>query len=151
MNEQHGETQTRLFTLVLGVLYLVVGILGFVPALRTAPPFDAPHLDAGAGYGYLFGLFPINDLHNVVHILIGIFGIALSAKFSAARLYCRTLFVLFGVLTFLGFLPQADVLFGLIPIFSNDTWLNAVSAIIVAYFGYVATEPTRMEGAHEAA
>ena len=36
----------------------------------------------------IFGLFPVNLLHNLVHLAFGIWGVA-ARKFSSARTYCR--------------------------------------------------------------
>jgi hypothetical protein len=66
---------TRTFSLVVGIVFLLVGLLGFIDALKSLPPTDAPTLSVSAGYGYLFGLFPVNILHNFVHLGIGVWGL----------------------------------------------------------------------------
>ncbi len=139
--------QTRLFSLIVGVVYLLVGVLGFIPALRTTPPANAPSLDVTAGYGYLLGHFPVNALHDVVHLLIGLVGVIAFARLEFSRLFLRTLFLVYGLLACLGFIPNADTLWGLVPIFGSDTWLHAATAIAAGYFGFVATEPTYVEPA----
>ncbi len=131
---------TRYFALGIGAVYVLVGIIGFIPALYTSPPVSAPHVDARAAYGYLFGAFPVNALHDVVHIVIGVIGIAAFARFLAARFYARGLALVFGLLTILGFMPQADTLWGLVPIFGSDTWLHFGTALIAGYFGFVVSE-----------
>lgn len=138
--------QTRLFSLFLGVVYIVVGIAGFIPALYTSPAANAPHLSVTASYGYLLSLFPVNAVHDVLHLLIGLAGVAASRRLASARYYCIALFVLYGLFTIAGFIPQFDTLFGLAPIFGDDTWLHAGSALLAGYFGFVAPEPTRLEG-----
>jgi hypothetical protein len=79
-----GSTIIRGFALVFAIVYLVVGILGFVPAL-VQPADHAPDLAVQAYHGRLLGLFPVNLLHNGVHLLIGIWGIAASRALPAAR------------------------------------------------------------------
>lgn len=139
--------QTRLFSLVIGIVYLLLGILGFIPALRTTPPANAPTLNVTAGYGYFLGQFPVNAVHDLVHILIGLAGIIAFTRFAYAIAYCRTLFLVYGLLTVAGFLPATDTLNGLVPIFGSDAWLHAATAIIASYFGWVAHEPTHVEPA----
>jgi hypothetical protein len=139
--------QTRLFSLALGIVYVFIGLVGFIPALRTHPPVTAPHMDATAGYGYFLGQFPINALHDALHIVVGLAAIAVSARLNPARIYCRVLFLVFGVLACLGFLPTVNTLWGLVPIFGADTWLHAATAIAAGYFGFVAPEPTYIEPA----
>lgn len=137
--------QTRLFSLGFGVVYVLVGIVGLFPAFYTHPPAGAPTLTATGGYGYLLGLFPVNYLHDAIHIVAGLAGIVCYFRYDAARIYSRILFLAFGTLTFLGFIPAADTLGGYVPIFSGDTWLHAATSIAGAYFGFVAPEPTYVE------
>jgi hypothetical protein len=137
--------QTRLFSLVFGGVYVFIGLIGFLPALRTHPPAGAPHIDATAGYGYFLGQFPINALHDLLHIVVGLVAIIVSARLNPARIYCRVLFLVFGVLACLGFLPTVNSLWGWVPIFGADTWLHAATAIAAGYFGFVAPEPTYVE------
>jgi Domain of unknown function (DUF4383) len=86
----------RHFALVFGALYAVVGLLGFVPGATAAPGADHPPLMVGAGYGDLLGLFPVNALHNVVHLAIGLAGLAASARYGSAVLYARALAVVYA-------------------------------------------------------
>ena len=139
--------QTRLFSLAFGTFYFAIGILGFIPGLRTSPPAGAPHLDATAAYGYFLSQFPINAVHDVFNIVIGLIGIIVFARLEPARIYCRTLLLLFGALACIGFLPTLDTLWGWLPIFGADTWLHAVTAVAAGYFGFVVTEPTYVEPA----
>lgn len=133
--------QTRYWALAIGVIYLVVGIVAFIPALYTSPP-ATPHVDVTGSYGLLLGLFPVNVLHNVLHIIIGIIGIGVFGSGRASRAYSRALFLIFGLLAIMGFIPQANTVFGLIPIFDNDVWLHTATAIVSSYFGWVAGEST---------
>lgn len=141
---------TRYFALVFGIVYLLVGIVGFIPALYTHPPANAPAVAASGGYGYLFGLFPINYLHDIVHILVGVLGLLAYPRFSLAVAYSRTVALVYTLLVVLGFFPPTNTLFGLVPLFGNDTWLHAGSALVLAYFGWVAGAPTHEEAAHPA-
>lgn len=132
---------TRYFALAYGIVFLLVGIAGFIPALVTGP--EAPAADAAGdvaqhatAHGLLFGLFPVNALHNIVHILFGVWGIAAYRAFSQARLYARGVAVVYAVLTVLGLIPGLNTLFGLVPLYGHDIWLHAVLAAVAAYFGW---------------
>jgi hypothetical protein len=138
---------TRYFVLLFGVVYVILGIISFIPGLRTAPPPGAPHLQVTASYGYLFGLFPVNAIANVFRIVLGVAGLVAYLRFAWARMYCILVFYLFGILTVFGFLPTLDTLGGYAPLFSGDTWANAVTALVAALFGYVVPEPTHVEPA----
>lgn len=132
--------QTRYFALIFGIVYTLIGIAGFVPQLVQEPPAGAPDLAVDGGYGYLFGLFPVNILHNIVHVLVGLLGIAAYANFPAARSYARGLLIVFGLLTIMGLIPGLMTTFGLIPLFGNDVWLHALTALAGGYFGFIAPE-----------
>ena len=125
----------RYFALVYGIVFLLVGIAGFVPGF-LAPPEEGRVLTVNTGFGRLFDLFPVNLLHNLVHIVFGIWGLAAYRTFSAARTYARAVAVIYGLLTIMGLIPVLSTTFGLIPIYGHDVWLHALLAIVAAYFGW---------------
>ena len=86
---------TRLFALVVGVLYLLVGLAGFIPGFVGARDHE---LMVNAGEGDLFGIFPVNVLHHVVHLLIGALGVLAYRTFDASRTYARGLAIVYGLL-----------------------------------------------------
>ncbi|MFN3652336.1 MAG: DUF4383 domain-containing protein [Armatimonadota bacterium] len=128
----------RTFSLVYGIVFLLVGILGFIPGL-VQPAAHLADLRVDANHGMLLGLFPVNLLHNLVHIAIGIWGIVAARTLEASRTYGKSMAVFYGLLTVLGLIPATSTLFGLVPIHGNDVWLHAAAALIAAYFGWVAT------------
>jgi hypothetical protein len=125
---------TRTFSLVVGIIYLLVGLLGFFDGLKSLPPTDAPTLSVSAGYGYLFGLFPVNMLHNFVHLGIGVWGLASYRNYSAPRTFAYGLMIFYGALAVMGLIPVLNTSLGLIPIFGHDVWLHALTALAAAYF-----------------
>lgn len=132
----------RTFALIVGIAFTAAGILGFIPALVTEPPAGAPDLAVDAGHGRLLGLFPVNALHNVVHLAIGILGLAAYRRARTSIAYSRGLAIFYGALAILGLIPAANTLFGLVPIYSHDIWLHAGTAALGAYFGWFAEAPS---------
>jgi hypothetical protein len=125
----------RYFALAYGIVFLLVGIAGFVPGLvvhEMAEAGEALEVD----YGLLFGLFPVNWLHNLVHIAFGIWGLAVARSVTGARTYARSVAIVYAVLAVMGFIPVLQTTFGLIPLFGNDIWLHALLAIGAAVFGW---------------
>ena len=117
--------------LVFGIVFLLIGILGLLdPGGRQMIADPAPHM--------LLGLFPVNLLHNVVHLLFGVWGLASSRSFAGAKSYAQIAGVIYIVLALLGFI--APTTFGLIPIGGNDIWLHAVFGIALAFFGFTARD-----------
>lgn len=129
------------FALIVGIIFLLVGVAGFIPNLVTPPAADPEAVGLGLtnGYGYLMGLFPINVLHNVVHLSVGILGILGSISLGSARLFSGVLALFYGALAILGLFPATQSTLGLVPIFGNDVWLHALTAAIATYFGFFAT------------
>src|SRR5262249_11993735 len=123
--------------------FLVAGLLGLVPALLTPPPADAPPTTFTLLYGYLVGLFPVNVAHSIVHLAVGVWGIA-AWRGANPALFARGLALLYGALTVMGTIPQLNTLFGWIPIYGNDVWLHGMTAAIAAWFGWRG-EVTRAE------
>jgi hypothetical protein len=126
------------FALVIGIVYLLVGIVGFIPGFVVAEDYGNVVIDASEGR--LLGIFPVNVLHHVVHLLVGVLGLAASRSFEGSRAFARGLAIFYGLLAVMGLIPAAglDVMFGLVPIFSHDVWLHAVTALAAAYVGWVA-------------
>jgi hypothetical protein len=122
------------FATILGLLFLLAGILGFVPALiwpaqGGALAMDSPH-------GLLLGIFPVNPAHNGAHLLFGLWGLAAARSAGAAMLYARAVAILYALLTLIGMIPGLDDLFGLMPLYGNDIWLHLGIAATAAYFGW---------------
>ncbi len=68
-----------------GAVFLLVGILGFIPGITTHYSdlqFAGHHSDAK-----LLGIFEVSVLHNIVHLLFGIAGLAMARSWPSARTY----------------------------------------------------------------
>ena len=130
---------TMRFAMIMGLVFLAVGLLGFFPGLISHPTMAAPDLAVEAGYGYLLGLFPVNILHNLVHITVGLWGIIAYRSLTGSMAFARGLAVFYGTLAVMGLFPVLNTTFGLIPIFSHDVWLHAGTAALAAYFGFSGT------------
>ena len=128
----------RYFALAYGVVFLLVGILGFFPPLLAPFGPEDPDLAVTATSGLLFGLFPVNILHNLVHAAFGIWGVAVWRSVPRSRFYAQAVAVIYAVLVVMGFIPVLNTTFGLIPLHGHDIWLHLILAAVAAYFGFVA-------------
>jgi heme exporter protein D len=143
----------QLFALISGVLYVGIGVMGFIPGLVSHPAAMPGYVEAvgsHGGFGYLMGLFPINTAHNIVHLVVGAVGILTSIALDSARYYSGLLAVFYGLLTIMGLIPVANTTFGLIPIYGNDVWLHAGTTLLAIYFGFIATPNLRDQLVKEA-
>jgi hypothetical protein len=126
----------RTVALIFGIVFLLVGVAGFIPGLLQEPHPDDPALAVDAMHGRLFGLFPVNVLHDVVHILFGIAGLAAYRSVGSSVLYLRAVAVIYAVLVVMGLIPGLNTTLGLIPLHGNDVWLHAVLALVAGLFGF---------------
>jgi hypothetical protein len=128
----------RYFAIAAGLVYVLVGLMGFVPGINVPGPPDAPDIAVDSFYGYVLGLFPVNLLHNLVHLAIGAWGLwGYANGIPGSRMFARGLAVVYGILAVMGLIPVLNTTFGLIPIFGHDVWLHAGTALLAAYFGWV--------------
>jgi hypothetical protein len=73
----------KTFALIFGIIYVIAGISGFIPALNPHH-MDMPPIAVDSFYGRALGLFPVNILHNFVHLAIGVWGILASRSIGGA-------------------------------------------------------------------
>src|SRR5262245_32020232 len=132
--------RTRVSFLV-GLAFLTIALFGF---LTTGTTMEASMEHAPR----LVGLFPVNLLHNLVHLLFGIAGVGAARSAGAARAFLRIGGSLYLVLGLLGLV--APTTFGLIPIGGHNVWLHLALGGIMALFGFTAPAahaPADMKGA----
>jgi len=132
---------TRTFALLLAIVFLLIGIAGFVPSLMQPMHPEHPPLALSANAGQLFGLFPVNVLHSGLHILFGLWGLVASRSMSGAKVCARGVGLIYIVLTVAGFIPGLQNGFGLVPIYGNDIWLHGAIGLIAVYFGWLHRDP----------
>jgi hypothetical protein len=127
---------TRTFALIWGILFLGAAAGGLIPGLLHPPGTGHPDLVVDSMYGDALGLFPVNILHSLVHLLFGVWGLAASRSWGGAKAFAKAVAIIYGVLTIMGLIPGLNTTFGLIPLFGNDVWLHALLAVPAAYFGF---------------
>jgi hypothetical protein len=121
----------RRVAMVFGVVFLLLGIVGFFSPGGMA-------MGADPAPGKIFGLFDINLLHNIVHCVFGVWGLVASRSFSGAKSYAQVGGVIYLVLAVLGFVSPTT--FGLIPIGGNGVWLHAILGVALLAAGFTAKE-----------
>ena len=108
--------------LVIGAAYVLVGIVGFF--VTGFDDFAAPTNER------LLGIFEINPLHNVVHLLIGFAGLALWKRRDSARAYGMALALGYGLTFLFGlFVAGKDTSANFLSINGADNVLHLVSAL----------------------
>lgn len=108
-----------------GALFILLGVLAFTPV-------GMPLMQMGAGTPMLLGLFPVNALHNVVHMLFGVWGLIAGRSASRATTYALASGAAYLVLGVLGLFTN-DVL-GIV-IGGYDVVLHLFLAVTLASLG----------------
>ena len=117
--------------MIFGFVYLLVGIAGFIPALGGTAALSPP--------SNLLGTFSINVVHNIVHLIIGFFGISLSRTEGGGAAFCGTFGVILIVIGIVGFFWPLSLNASLLPIRGVDVWLHLVTGLILAAVGFGAS------------
>ncbi|MDF9750449.1 DUF4383 domain-containing protein [Arthrobacter sp. ES3-54] len=110
-----------------GAVFLLVGILGFIPLITTN--YESLGL-AGHGSGaLLLGIFQVSVLHNLVHLLFGVAGILLARTPAQARNFLLFGGIVYLVLWLYGLFVGHDTPANFVPLNNADNWLHLVLGI----------------------
>ena len=120
-----GWGLARTVAAVFGVIYVLVGLVGFVMA--------SP----------LLGLFETSVVHNVVHIVLGAVLLYGAMSTSAAIMTTRIVGAILLVIGILGIFVAEPLGEGFLPIGGNDVWLHLASGVILLAVGFMTSaEPS---------
>ena len=118
-----AQTWARL----IGFTLVVAGIVGFF----YSSAFGSPGKVDG-----VLGILDVNGWHNVLHIVSGLFGIALSRTYSSARFYCLALAVAYALVAIWGFIVgDGGTILGFVPVNTEDNVLHTVIALVSLVVG----------------
>ena len=120
---------------VVAATFLLVGVLGFIPGITThyGDMTFAGH-DSNAK---LLGIFEVSILHNIVHLLFGIVGLALARRWDGARSFLIGGGVIYLVLWLYGLLIDRNSGANFVPVNSADNWLHFVLGVGMIVLGDV--------------
>lgn len=121
-------------SMIFGVVLLLIGVLGFVPGITAD--------------GYLLGIFHVNAMHNIVHLVSGALALwAGMTSAKAAKMYFQVFGVIYAVVTILGFFTGQGLVLGLIANNTADVVLHLVIAAVAIYAGFAMKAPVMSTGA----
>lgn len=138
------RTNVQKAALAVGAVFLLVGILGFIPGITSN--YDQL---GGAGHhseALLLGIFQVSVLHNVVHLLFGIAGIALARSIRSARNYLIWGGAIYLVLWLYGLVIDHESAANFVPLNTADNWLHFVLGVGMIALGLLLTRDRRVAG-----
>jgi len=115
---------------LVGVVFLLVGIAGFIPGITTNL-YDGLDFAGDGSESELLGLFQVSVLHNIVHTLFGV-GIFMAATPEGAKTFLYGSGAIYVVLFLMGIIGAGDWL----PINSADNWLHLGLAVGLLALGF---------------
>jgi hypothetical protein len=132
---EERTTMQKVAALV-GAVFLLVGIAGFIPGITTNL-YDGLEFAGHDGDAELLGIFDVSVLHNVVHVLFGIAGLALARTWTGARSFLIGGGLIYLALWLYGLVIDRDSSANFVPLDSADNWLHFVLGAGMIVLGLV--------------
>ena len=120
---------------VVGAVFLLVGILGFIPGITSN--YSSLSFAGHMSEAKLLGIFQVSILHNIVHLLFGIAGIAMAKRADSARTYLVGGGIIYLVLWIYGLVTSDRYSANFVPVNTADDWLHLVLGLGMIALGVV--------------
>jgi hypothetical protein len=126
----------RLVAGTFGIVFLIVGVLGFIPGITTN--YDDLSFAGHMSEAKLLGIFQVSVLHNLIHIAYGIVGLAVASRPRAAALYLIVGGIVYGVVWLYGVFVEGNSDANFVPLNTADNWLHFLLFVAMVALGVVA-------------
>ncbi|WP_089154267.1 DUF4383 domain-containing protein [Micromonospora sp. NBS 11-29] len=123
-----------------GIVFLVIGVLGFVPGITS--DYGSMRFARHESGAKLLGLFQVSILHNLVHLLFGVAGLALARTVAGARLYLIGGGAVYLVLWLYGLVIDHNSGANFVPLNNADNWLHLFLGVGMIALGVALTRRT---------
>ena len=126
----------RTFAALGGGAYIVLGVLGFVPAVWERPRGGGT-LEINVFYADILGIFTTNIILSMVHLVIGLWGVMAANNRYSAVVFARAGAIVFLLLGIAGAIPVSEIrtVYGTVPLGGENVILHIVTAGIAFFFG----------------
>ena len=139
------RTPVQSLAALVGAVFLAVGILGFIPGITTN--YDELSFAGSGSDAELLGIFQVSILHNIVHILFGLAGLALSRTWEGSRNFLIGGGVIYLVLFLYGLFIDKNSGANFVPVNAADNWLHLLLGVGMIALGLVLSRSRRAVGA----
>ena len=138
-DEDPARAPVRWAAIVCGMFFLAIGFAGFFPGVTQN--FHSIEMGYGSG-AMVLGIFQVSFLHNIVHLILGAAGIALSRFSYSARRYLRIAGGVAAVLWIFGLLVDRSSMANFLPLNAVDTWAYLVLAVVLIGLSFLSSNAT---------
>jgi hypothetical protein len=145
----HTRTPVQVAAAVVSVVFLLVGVLGFIPGVTT--DYDQLSFAGHDSMAMLLGLFMVSVLHNIVHLLFGVVGLAAARTARGAKLFLVVGGAVYLVLWLYGLVIDHGSDANFVPVNTADNWLHLVLGVGMIALGLLTARTTRAGAGPEAA
>ncbi|MGK5739865.1 DUF4383 domain-containing protein [Micromonospora sp. URMC 103] len=128
---------------VVGVVFLLVGVLGFIPGITSN--YDTLTFAGHESEAKLLGVFQVSILHNLVHLAFGVAGLALARTVSGARSYLIGGGAVYLVLWLYGLVIDHESGANFVPLNGADNWLHLLLGLGMIALGVALTRGRAVE------
>ena len=129
-----------------GAAFLLVGILGFIPGITT--DYSTMEFASHESDAKLLGIFEVSILHNIVHLLFGVAGLAMARGWDSARTYLIGGGAVYLVLFIYGLVIDHESAANFVPVNDADNWLHFVLGLGMIALGVVLSKRDRDKRGH---
>jgi hypothetical protein len=135
-----GKT-VRTAAMAVGAGFLLVGILGFIPGITS--DYGSMSFAGHNSEAKLLGIFQVSILHNIVHILFGVIGLALARRTDSAISFLIGGGVVYLVLWLYGLVTSDTSAANFVPVNTADDWLHFVLGAAMIGLGVLGRNAVR--------
>jgi arginine exporter protein ArgO len=119
---------------VVGVVFLLLGVLGFVPGITSSyGELTVIGHESGA---HLLGIFQVNVVHNVVHLALGVVGVLTARTEAAAKYFLVIAGVIYLLLWIFGLAIDLESPLNFPALNTADNWLHLVLGVAMIVLGF---------------
>lgn len=141
-NTMAARTPIQLAALAVGAVFLLVGVLGFIPGVTT--DYSSLEWAGHHSQAQLFGIFTVSVLHNVVHLVFGFAGLLAGVGAAQSRLYLIGGGLIYLVLWVYGLLIDLDSEANFVPVNTADNWLHFGLGLGMVALGLILSRGVRV-------
>jgi hypothetical protein len=123
----------QIVSCALGAVFLLVGILGFIPGITTN--YDQLMVGGHHSTALLLGLFQVSVLHNLVHLAFGVAGLLMARTVTGGRNFLVFGGAIYAVLWVYGLIVQFDSPLNFVPLNTVDNVLHFALAVVMLGLG----------------